>query len=180
MHSASNNDHGGLLRKLPQLLQKAGWMVIGFLCLLWLSGCAQTKLANAMDEDAWNGRIALQVEGQASQSFSAVFELHGNAQAGGLVLLTPLGNRVAQLDWADGHAKLQSGQETRTSDSLDTLLQDVTGTRLPVAALFGWLKGNQSTAVGWQADLSGIADGRLVAYRSAPTPQATLRIALTR
>ena len=177
---SASNDHGGLLRKPVQLLQKVAWMVIGFFFLLWLSGCAQPKLANAVDEDAWSGRIALQVEGQASQSFSAMFELHGNVQTGGLVLLSPFGNRVAQLDWADGHAKLQSGQEMRTSDSLDALLQDVTGTRIPVAALFGWLKGAQSTAVGWQADLSGIADGRLVAYRNAPTPQATLRIALTR
>lgn len=152
------------------------WLV---LCALWLAGCAQPMAKAPMDEDSWSGRIALQIDGQASQSFSALFELRGTPQAGGLVLLSPFGNRIAQLDWKDGHAQLLSGQDTRTSNSLDTLLQDVTGTRIPVTALFSWLKGTQASATGWNADLSGIADGRLTARRSDPQPTATLRIALT-
>lgn len=153
-----------------------GWLVF---CALWLAGCAQPMPSAPVEENSWNGRIALQIDGQASQSFSAMFELRGTAQAGGLVLLSPFGNRIAQLDWKDGHAQLVSGQNTRTSDSLDTLLQDVTGTRIPVTALFNWLKGTQASATGWQADLTGIADGRLTARRDDPQPTATLRIALT-
>ena len=153
-----------------------GWLV---LCALWLAGCAQPMPSAPVEENSWNGRIALQIDGQASQSFSAMFELRGTAQAGGLVLLSPFGNRIAQLDWKNGHAQLVSGQNTRTSDSLDTLLQDVTGTRIPVTALFNWLKGTQASATGWQADLTGIADGRLTARRDDPQPTATLRIALT-
>lgn len=153
-----------------------GWLV---LCALWLAGCAQPMPSVPVEENSWNGRIALQIDGQASQSFSAMFELRGTAQAGGLVLLSPFGNRIAQLDWKNGHAQLVSGQDTRTSDSLDTLLQDVTGTRIPVTALFSWLKGTQASAAGWQADLTGIADGRLTARRDDPQPTATLRIALT-
>ena len=153
-----------------------GWLV---LCALWLAGCAQPMPSTPAEENSWTGRIALQIDGQASQSFSAMFELRGTAQAGGLVLLSPFGNRIAQLDWKDGHAQLVSGQNTRTSDSLDTLLQDVTGTRIPVTALFNWLKGTQASATGWQADLTGIADGRLTARRDDPQPTATLRIALT-
>lgn len=153
-----------------------GWLV---LCALWLAGCAQPMPSAPVEENSWNGRIALQIDGQASQSFSAMFELRGTAQAGGLVLLSPFGNRIAQLDWKDGHAQLVSGQNTRTSDSLDTLLQNVTGTRIPVTALFNWLKGTQASATGWQADLTGIADGRLTARRDDPQPTATLRIALT-
>ena len=153
-----------------------GWLV---LCALWLAGCAQPMPSAPVEENSGNGRIALQIDGQASQSFSAMFELRGTAQAGGLVLLSPFGNRIAQLDWKDGHAQLVSGQDTRTSDSLDTLLQDVTGTRIPVTALFSWLKGTQASAAGWQADLTGIADGRLTARRDDPQPTATLRIALT-
>ena len=149
------------------------------LCALWLAGCAQPMPSAPVEENSWNGRIALQIDGQASQSFSAMFELRGTAQAGGLVLLSPFGNRIAQLDWKDGHAQLVSGQDTRTSDSLDTLLQDVTGTRIPVTALFSWLKGTQASATGWQADLTGIANGRLTARRDDPQPTATLRIALT-
>ncbi|UCU98383.1 lipoprotein insertase outer membrane protein LolB [Acidovorax radicis] len=153
------------------------WFVLG---LLWMTGCAQPARQIAAEEPAWSGRIALQVEDQSSQSFSAMFELHGNAQNGGLVLLSPLGSRLAQLDWQNGHAQLQSGQETRSSDSLDSLLQEVTGTRIPIEALFGWLQGVQVSATGWQADLSGIASGRLTARRDDPAPKATLRIALTR
>ena len=156
-----------------------GWMGWLLLCALWLAGCAQPMPSAPVEENSWNGRIALQIDGQASQSFSAMFELRGTAQAGGLVLLSPFGNRIAQLDWKDGHAQLVSGQNTRTSDSLDTLLQDVTGTRIPVTALFNWLKGTQASATGWQADLTGIADGRLTARRDDPQPTATLRIALT-
>jgi len=157
----------------------AGWLVLT-ICALWLAGCAQPQPKPDTEEDAWSGRLALQVEGQASQSFSALFELRGNDRSGGLVLTSPLGNRLAQLDWKDGHAQLVSAQETRTSDSLDALLQDVTGTRIPVAALFNWLQGTQATVPGWRADLSGIPEGRLVAHRDEPAPPATLRIALTR
>ncbi len=155
-------------------------LLLWLICALWLAGCAQPPPLATGDEDAWNGRIALQVEGQASQSFAAMFELRGNAQVGSLALISPLGNRIAQLDWKDGHAQLTSAQESRTSDSLDTLLQEVTGTRIPVGALFDWLKGVQTTEPGWRADLAALEQGRLVAHRDNPIPQATLRIALTR
>lgn len=174
---STSNAHGQALQKEPPAQR---WMLWIALCLIWIVGCAQPTPKIVAEQDTWSGRIAFQIEGQASQSFSALFELQGNAQSGALVLLSPLGNRVAQLDWKDGHARLQSGQETRTSESLDTLLQDLTGTPLPIAALFSWLHGTQATATGWQADLSGIAEGRLVARRDYPAPQATLRIALTR
>lgn len=157
----------------------AGWLA-WTACVLWLTGCAQPLQKTSSEEDAWNGRIALQVEGEASQSFSAMFELRGNAQSGGLALTSPLGNRLAQLDWKDGYAQLVSAQDTRTSDSLDALLQAVTGTRIPVGALFDWLKGNQATVPGWSADLSALEQGRLIAHREVPAPRATLRIALTR
>lgn len=166
--------------ELSTVLQR-GWMVSWIACcVLWLAGCAQPASRASQEEDSWRGRIALQVDGQAAQSFSATFELQGNPESGSLVLLSPFGNRIAQLEWKDGQASLQNGQETRTSDSLETLLLDVTGTRIPIAALFSWLNGTQATAPGWQADLSGMKDGRLTARREHPTPQAILRIVLTR
>lgn len=124
--------------------------------------------------------MSLQVEGQASQSFSAAFELYGDARQGGLVLTSPLGSRLAQVEWQDGHAQLTTAQEMRSSHSLDALLEDVTGAQIPVAALFQWLKGVHSTTPGWRADLSNLEQGRLVAHRDTPAPQATLRLALTR
>lgn len=143
-------------------------------------GCAQPLKPPQGEANFWSGRLALQVEDQASQSFSALFELRGSAQSGGLVLISPLGSRLAQLDWKDGHAQIVTGaQEVRTSDSLENLLQNVTGTRIPIAALFSWLQGTQATVPGWQADLSGLTEGRLIARRDDPAPKATLRIALT-
>lgn len=161
---------------LHRCLQFLVWLALP----LWLLGCAQPQQQIIGAQDAWSGRISLQVEGQASQSFSAAFELQGNAHKGGLVLISPLGSRLAQLEWQDGHAQLTTAQETRNSHSLDALLEEVTGTQIPVAALFQWLNGVHSTTPGWRADLSNLEQGRLVAHRDTPAPQAILRIALTR
>lgn len=153
------------------------------LVALWgLAGCAQPPRAPHALEPAshWSGRLALQVDGQAAQSFSAGFDLQGHAGQGELTLLNPLGGVLARLHWRPGHASLQSGGETQTSASLDALLQQATGTSIPINALFGWLTGLHTSAEGWQADLSAIDQGRLVARRHAPTPHATLRIALDR
>jgi outer membrane lipoprotein LolB len=122
----------------------------------------------------------LQVEGNDNQSFSSLFELRGSNRSGELVLLSPLGNRVALLTWKDGHAQLTSAQGSRSSDSLDALVADTIGASLPVAALFDWLKGEPTLVPGWDADLSAAAQGRLVARRHSPLPAASLRIALTR
>ncbi|MFY3382825.1 lipoprotein insertase outer membrane protein LolB [Paracidovorax sp. MALMAid1276] len=150
------------------------------LALCGLLGCAQPLQRSNANDNFWSGRLALQVEGHAAQSFSASFELRGNPQNGALVLISPLGNRLAQLEWSDGHAQLMtSGQDVRSSNSLDSLIQDVTGTRLPVPALFQWLRGVDAQEPGWQADLSALESGRLLARRVEPAPQATLRIALT-
>lgn len=166
------------------------WRAVDFLHRLWLFalvgsiftmlGCAHPTRTLNTDLQAWSGRIALQVDDQSEQSFSAIFELRGSAQVGTLMLLSPLGNQLAQLDWQDGYVQLSSGNQKRSSDSLNTLLQEVMGTTLPIEAMFSWLQGTQTTTVGWHADLSNIATGRIVARRYEPAPQATLRIVLTR
>ena len=154
------------------------WLLSLFLVLL--AGCAQPRPSpENMHRTLWTGRLALQVEGQPSQSFSASFELSGTAQQGRFEVFTPLGGTLVQLRWGAGHAELITAEQTRQSESLDALLQEALGADIPVAALFSWLEGNPAAAQGWQTDLSAIAQGRLVAYRFAPQPQATLRIALT-
>lgn len=153
------------------------------LATLWgLAGCAQPPRAPHALEPAshWSGRLALQVDGQAAQSFSAGFDLQGDAGQGELTLFNPLGGVLARLHWRPDHATLQSGSESQTSASLDALLLQATGTSIPINALFGWLTGLHTSAEGWQADLSAIDQGRLVARRHAPPPYATLRIALDR
>jgi outer membrane lipoprotein LolB len=152
------------------------------LCLGVLTGCAPLVPSpiRTADQAHWIGRLALQIDEQEAQSFSASFELNGSPSQGELVLFSPLGNVLAHLQWAPGRAVLVAGNDTRTSDSLDALLQQSTGTQLPVAALFDWLDGTASTADGWQADLSRMDEGRLTAVRHTPVPRATLRIALDR
>ncbi|WP_291519457.1 lipoprotein insertase outer membrane protein LolB [Acidovorax sp.] len=147
---------------------------------LVVSGCASRAPAVGTGADFWSGRLALQVEGRDAQSFSALFELRGDDQRGELVLLSPLGNRLAQLTWTDGQAELVSSEGRRSSSSLDALVQDVAGTSVPIAALFEWLRGHPMAVPGWEADLSASAQGRVVARRHSPPPAASLRIALTR
>lgn len=178
-----------LLRTVPQGLRPFGYAKTLHQCstcllavfLILLVGCAQPQRTPASSHQTlWTGRLALQVEDQTSQSFSASFELSGSALEGQLLLLTPLGSSLARLQWSAGHAEIKTGQDTRESTSLETLLRNLLGTEIPIAALFSWLEGEQVSAAGWHVDLSAIANGRLVAKRSTPAPQATLRIVLTR
>lgn len=127
-------------------------------------------------QPTWSGRLALQVEGAQSQSFSASFELRGSAERGELALFSPLGSTAAQLLWAPGNAVLKANGKERRYASMDDLSADATGTALPLVALFEWLRGREADVPGWQADLSRVGEGRLVARRSMPTPPAELRL----
>ncbi len=149
-----------------------------------VAGCAGPPRAatDAAPPGHWSGRLAVQVEGDdaAARSFSAGFVLTGSADRGALTLYTPLGSTLAELRWTAQHALLSSSDGQRESDSLQQLVRDVTGTDVPIVALFAWLGGNAVSAAGWQADLSRLEDGRLVATRHTPAPQATLRVVLER
>jgi outer membrane lipoprotein LolB len=144
------------------------------------TGCAAPRSPEAAQAPGtnWSGRLALQVEGDASQSFSAAFELRGAPQAGDLTLFSPLGGTLAALAWSPGSATLRTGGQERQFSSLEALAAAATGAPLPVAALFDWLAGRNTPVPGWQADLSQLAEGRLRARRTDPQPAADLRIAL--
>ena len=150
-----------------------------------LGGCATSvdhSARQAVDRTAyWSGRMALQLEGDfntASQSFSATFELHGSALSGSLVLFNPLGSVVAKLQWDAVQALLVQGGNIKSSDSLTSLVQELTGSEIPVAALFDWLQGRSAMVDGWTADLSRMAEGRLSARRDTPLPVTSLRVVL--
>ena len=128
----------------------------------------------------WSGRLALQVDGEDTQSFAAGFELRGNADAGELRLFTPLGSTVAAVDWNGGGATLRSGEQVRRFASLDALAASASGNPIPVAALFDWLRGVPSAVPGWIPDLRLLPQGRLTARRTDPLPAMTLRIVLDR
>ncbi|MGV3492293.1 MAG: outer membrane lipoprotein LolB [Ramlibacter sp.] len=157
------------------------WLWLAALALL-LAGCAvPPRTAVAPGVKSWVGRLALAVEGQASQSFSAGFELKGAPEAGELALYNPLGGTLAVLAWAPGSATLRGADgDTRQFPSLDALAQEATGATIPVAALFDWLEGRATPVEGWQPDLSRVADGRLAARRTAPPPVADLRVVFER
>ena len=153
---------------MTQLARRAGLSLA--LAAALLAGCAHpVRPPEQRPAQFWSGRLALQVEESQSQSFAAGFELEGTAQAGGT---------LAQLAWAPGSATLDSGGKTHQFDSLEALAAKATGTPLPVAALFDWLRGVNTPVPGWQADLSQLAEGRLRARRVSPPPAADLRVAL--
>ena len=119
--------------------------------------------------------MSLQVEGEARQSFSAGFDLRGSPAAGSLELTTPLGSTAALLEWSADGARLRiPGEPVRMAPSLDELARQALGTPVPVAALFDWLDGRPTEALGWQADLSRQASGRLQARRLQPAAELRL------
>lgn len=160
-------------------------VMAGAMSALGLLGCASGR--RILPDDGtprpahfWSGRLALKVEGDAPQSWSASFELLGTPEQGSLDLFSPLGSTVAHLEWSADQALWQARGETRRYTTLDQLAADATGTPVPIAALFHWLQGQQPTLPGWQADLSQLDNGRLTARREQPQPSLELRIVLER
>ncbi len=132
------------------------------------------------------GRMSLKIDAldpqalgpQQGQFFSASFELTGNAQVGQLTLISPLGSVLAALNWTELTAQMRANGELRSFSSLDALVLHATGAAIPVASLFSWLAGVEAQVPGWQADLSRLSNGRLVARRLEPLPAAELRVVL--
>ena len=147
-----------------------------------LAGCASVGGAAATDAAAshWSGRMSLRVDSAPPQSYSAFFDLRGNAKSGQLQLTSPIGNTLGLARWAPGQATLQSGSDILQFDSPEAMIEAATGAAIPLDALFGWLDGRQQAVAGWQADLSQISSGRLQAVRESPKPAADLRIVFER
>ena len=164
----------------PHGAQRRAWLSVCGLSLLTLAGCATPRPQPADTSAFWTGRLALQLQSTPPQNWSASFELQGSAEQGQMVLLSPIGTTLARLSWTPQAAWLEQGQDKTESSNLQSLSQRLTGTELPIAALFEWLAGKTTQAAGWQADLSAHAQGRLTARRDTPEPKAVLRIVLDR
>ena len=145
-----------------------------------LAACAQLPRAELpADAELRTGRLAMSVQDQPSQSFSAAFELRGQPEAGRLTLLNPLGGTLAVLQWQPGRAELATpGQPPRQFVALGAMVEHATGAPIPVAALFDWLDGKATAVPGWEVDLSQVSEGRLRAVRRQPLPGADLRVVL--
>ncbi len=167
----------------PVLARRLGLLASLWLATVFVAGCAQPPRAADPTEaeiSSWTGRISLQVQSEPPQAFFAGFELKGSAAQGELVLNSPLGNSLALLRWSAAEAVLDSGNQIQRFASVGELIEKATGAALPVPALFDWLRGKNTAADGWTADLTQQAEGRISASRSVPQPRADLRVVLAR
>lgn len=142
---------------------------------------AKSTMAN------YQGRLSLRIASDPPQSLYAGFNLNGDAQMGDLTLNSPLGNTLAQLSWTPQSAVLKANNVTKEYASASALIENVTGTLIPLNALFDWMAGKDTPAEGWEIDLSTMktpnanneaAVQRFVAKRLSPLPTAELRIAI--
>lgn len=131
---------------------------------------------------SWSGRLSISIDSEPSQHTSASFSLQGGPSAGQLNLFSPLGSKVAQVDWQTlpiSSAIVVTNRGQVRYLNLSAALEQLTGSSIPTEALFGWLNGeHQNTSGGWQADFSRYATGRISATRLEPLPKMTLRIVL--
>jgi outer membrane lipoprotein LolB len=137
----------------------------------------------------YQGRLSLRIASDPPQSLYAGFNLNGDAQTGDLTLNSPLGNSLAQLSWTPQSAILKANNETKEYPSASALIENATGTVIPLNALFDWMAGKDTPAEGWKIDLSAMKTPntsyetevqRFVAKRLSPLPTAELRIAIDR
>ena len=162
-------------------------LISQLVAIFLIAGCAINQRAtrqNDINMPSWHGRLATQVEANPNdplsqrQSFSASFELTGSPDAGELTFFTPLGSTAAAIRWTQHAATLESPGHTRSFAGLGPLIQTVLGTDIPVIALFAWLDGRGLQADGWEVDLAQFAQGKIIAQRRTPLPQAQLRLIL--
>ena len=156
-------------------------LIAPFFAIFLIAGCAYKTKANGINDVDNNykaGRISLQIKSESPQSFFAGFELKGNARQGELTLISPIGTILSILRWSPLETVMESGREVQRFESMDALLEKTTGAAIPVAALFDWLEGKNTSFNGWIADVSQQGNGRITARRVDPAPQADLRIVL--
>ncbi|NDB00857.1 MAG: outer membrane lipoprotein LolB [Betaproteobacteria bacterium] len=132
-------------------------LVSALLCAaVLMAGCATPSKPGTMNGSEawpWRGRLSVRIESQPVQSFTAGFELSGNADAGALTLYTPLGTTAAAMAWSPQLSLLRVNSQTQQFSSLGALMQQTLGTALPVEALFAWLAGEPMAAVPPASDM---------------------------
>jgi len=166
-----------LISGLVRALLRLGCLLV----VAVVAGCATpepTQVAQNIAGNTWTGRLLLKADTEPPTQFSAVFELNGSEERGRLALSTPLGTTLAAVLWQPGLAELRGTGPVKHFADLKALTEALTGTHLPLAALFAWLNGVDADADGWQADLSGLSTGKLTAQRLPPLPWAEIRLLL--
>ena len=173
------------------------WRYLRFFSLIFainlIAGCAVNTPPNGLLEGQdsaskpnantphYQGRLSLRIASDTPQSLYGAFSISGDAKTGELTLNSPLGNTVAKLTWTPQTAILAANNTTTSYASTDGLIATVTGTALPLPALFDWLAGINTPIEGWETDLSNMQNTenrRLITKRTSPLPAVELRIAL--
>jgi len=157
-----------------------------------LSACAHLAPPHGAGTQVLSGRLSVRVDSEPVRAMSAAFELSGDARAGALVLTSPIGSTLAQARWAPGEAVLETPSSRTSYPDLDTLAEQTLGERVPLAALFDWLRGRPwpgaasqglasgepgFTQMGWRVALARYPQGWVEARRDA-APAVTMRARL--
>ncbi len=167
----------------------AAWLLAASL----LGGCASVGQKAPVGAETLSGKLSVRVDASntaPARSESGNFELKGTPDEGLLNLSSPLGTVLAQARWSGQRAWLTTSQGEIAYPDLDTLTQEMLGERLPVAALFDWLRGrpwpgaaSQANPaptgpgfqqLGWSVDLARFSEGWITAQRAQP-PTVTVR-----
>jgi outer membrane lipoprotein LolB len=165
--------------------------------MLSLASCAvdrstrQTKVIDG--QQSWSGKINITLETTPTQSFTADFDLFGNAQSGEIQLYSSMGTTLALAKWDENGGELTLNNKTSQHfDSLQEMTTKLTGVGFPLQSVFSWLKGNELTPpLGWELIVDSKhlgAEGKkapklqttstehLNMQRLSPTPRAQLHL----
>jgi outer membrane lipoprotein LolB len=165
-------------------------------CALLLAACATPRVDSMLAGPALSGRLSVRVDAEPVRAVNATFELRGDAQRGMMVLSSPLGSTLAEARWSPQETVLSvPGNQTRYAD-LDELAAQALGERLPMAALFDWLRGRPwdgapsapladdssmgFAQLGWQIRLDRYDEGFVDARRREPPPRVIVRARIDR
>lgn len=128
-----------------------------------LVGCASVPPAALSHRDdirnfSLDARFALRatLPGQAAQSSGGRLTWTHQHDSDRILVANPLGYGVAEIDAGPAISRLRTADgKERESGNPDALIEDVTGLRLPVARLPGWLLGRPGATARIAADAFG-------------------------
>jgi outer membrane lipoprotein LolB len=162
--------------------------------LALLVGCATvTPPEGTAPTSRLSGRLGVTVQDAPGRSFSAGFELEGDARQGRLVLSSALGLQLGEARWSPSGAELITADGRRTYASPEDMADELIGEPIPLQALPDWLRGRPWAGAahvdlpvpeqgfiqeGWRIDRTDLAHGRLTALHAQPAPAITVRARL--
>jgi outer membrane lipoprotein LolB len=147
---------------------RSAWAAL-LACALALAGCAAPAPRTTLERPAGvtgadlpsafdlAGRIAVR---EKERGFSGSLRWQHRPEGDELLLLTPLGQGVAQILRRPGEARLITGESQHVAPDAEGLTEQLLGWRLPLAGLAWWALGSNSPASPSTVELDG--EGRVV------------------